>query len=221
MTLLREIQLLLERTYASIPVNLEQCLIGERRCAVLTQLAGPSAIGLAPGGRTFLRQEGGALHLAIFYAPPVIAELERNDPRRALNERNIAPLITFIEEIAHGVQAALLFLEGERAIETESYARNMETQACVDTYLVVSRFARLLGGGQIPRRVGTWLDQQVFDRSYSRFKNVSLRFRYQVTQQCARRFLRRLRRVPTLERVALLRTFRAMHWDEKQAFACR
>jgi len=219
MTLLREIQLLLERTYASIPVNLEQCLIGESRCAALTRLAGPAAAGLAPGGRTFLRQEGDALHLAIFYAPPVIAELESNDPRRALNERNIAPLITFIEEIAHGVQAALLFVEGERAIGTEAYARNLEAQARVDTYLVLSKFAQLLGGGAIPRRAGAWLRRQVFDDGHRRFRSAALRLRYRVTQQCARGFLRRLRRVPVPERVAVLRAFRAMSWEEKRAFA--
>ncbi len=219
MTLLREIQLLLERTYASIPVNLEHCLIGESRCASLTRLAGPAAADLAPGGRTFLRQEGDALHLAIFYAAPLIAELESNDPRLVLNERNIAPLITFIEEIAHGVQAALLFLEGERAIDTEAYARNLETQARVDTYLVLSKFAQLLGGGDIPRRVGAWLRRQVFDDGHRRFRNARLRRRYQVTQQCARDFLRRLRRLPVSERVSVLRAFRAMNWAEKQAFA--
>jgi hypothetical protein len=219
MTLLREIQLLLERTYASIPVNLEHCLIGESRCAFLTRLAGPAAADLAPGGRTFLRQEGDALHLAIFYAAPLIAELESNDPRRVLNERNIAPLITFIEEIAHGVQAALLFLEGERAIDTEAYARNLEAQARVDTYLVLSKFAQLLGGGDIPRRVGAWLRRQVFDDSHRRFHSAQLRDRYRATQQCARDFLRRLRRLPAFERVGLLRAFRAMNWAEKQAFA--
>jgi hypothetical protein len=219
MTLLREIQLLLERTYASIPVNLEHCLIGEGRCAVLTRLAGPVAEDLAPGGRTFLRQDGDALYLAIFYAPPVIAELESNDPRRVLNERNIAPLITFIEEIAHGVQAALLFVEGEREIDTEAYARNLETQARVDTYLVLSKFAQLLGGGAIPRRVGAWLRRQVFDDGHSRFSSVLLRDRYRITQHCARDFLRRLRRVPVSERVNVLRAFRVMKWTDKLAFA--
>jgi len=135
MTLLREIQLLLERTYAPVPINLESCLIGESRCAVLNQLAGEDAVHLAPGGRTFLRQAGDSLYVAIFYSRPVIAELEANDPRQALNERNISALITFIEEIAHGVQAALLFQEGERGIQSEAYARNLETQARVDTYL--------------------------------------------------------------------------------------
>ena len=218
MTLLREIQLLLERTYASIPVNLEQCLIGEGRCAALTRLAGPAAVDLAPGGRTFLRREGDALHLAIFYAPPVIDELERNDPRRAINERNIGSLITFIEEIAHGVQAALLFLEGERAIETEAFARNLEAQARVDTYLILSKFAALLCGGKIPRRVGTWLRRQVFDDGHERFRNGALRLRYEVAQKCARLFVHRLRRVPASRRVEVLRAFRAMSWEGKLAF---
>ncbi len=105
MTLLREIQTLLERTYAPVSINLESCLIGESRCAVLNRLAGERAVHLAPGGRTFLRQAGDSLYVAIFYARPVIAELEANDPRRTLNERNISAFITFIEEIAHGIQA--------------------------------------------------------------------------------------------------------------------
>jgi hypothetical protein len=218
MTLLREIQLLLERTYAPVPINLELCLIDDRRCAALTRRAGPEAAALAPSGRTFLRQEDGALHLAIFYAAPVIAELEANDPRRAINERNIAPLITFIEEIAHGVQAALLFLDGERAIETESYARNLETQARVDTYLVLSKFAALLGGGEIPRRAGAWLRRQVFDDGHQRFGNARLRERYHAAQGCARIFLRRLRRIPFPDRLDMLRKFRAMSWETKQSF---
>ena len=76
MTLLREIQTLLERTYAPVSINLEACLIGEGRCAVLIRLAGESAARLAPGGRTFLRQAGDSLYVAIFYSRPVIAELE-------------------------------------------------------------------------------------------------------------------------------------------------
>ena len=40
MTLLREIQTLLERTYAPVAINLESCVIGESRCATLNRLAG-------------------------------------------------------------------------------------------------------------------------------------------------------------------------------------
>jgi hypothetical protein len=219
MTLLREIQLLLERTYAPVPINLEACLIGEGRCAVLTQLAGEEARHLAPGGRTFLRQAGDSLCVAIFYSRPVIAELEANDPRRALNERNISALITFVEEIAHGVQAALLFLEGERQIGSEAYARNLEAQARIDTYLVLSKFAQVICGGRIPRPVGSWLRRQVFDFAPARFATPRLRARYRAAQRCALAFLRGLRRVPLADRPEILRHFRALSWSGKLAYA--
>jgi hypothetical protein len=219
MTLLAEIQTLLERTYAPVPINLETCLIGESRCAVLNQMAGESAAHLAPAGRTFLRQAGDSLYVAIFYSRPVIAELEANDPRIALNDRNISPLITFIEEIAHGVQAALLFNEGERAIDTEAYARNLEAQARIDTYLVLSKFAHLLcGKGKIPPSVGAWLRRQVFDKSHRRFATPELRERYRAAQKCALAFLRKLRRIPVQHRQETLRKFRALAWHQKQTF---
>jgi hypothetical protein len=219
MTLLREIQMLLERTYAPVSINLESCLIGEGRCAVLNEMAGEGAWHLAPRGRTFLRQAGDSLYVAIFYARPVIAELEANDPRETLNERNISALITFIEEIAHGVQAALLFHEGERAIESEAYARNLETQARVDTYLVLNKFAHLLcGKGKIPRSVGIWIRRQLFDDSHRRFAAPRLRARYGAAQRCALGFLRHLRRVPLEERHATLREFRALTWGDKLEF---
>lgn len=216
MTLLREIQMLLERTYAPVSINLETCLIGEGRCAVLNELAGETAAQLAPRGRTFLRQAGDSLYVAIFYSRPVIAELEANDPRVVLNERNISALITFIEEIAHGVQAALLFHEGERAIESEDYARNLETQARVDTYLVLNKFAALLcGKRKIPRSVGTWIRRQVFDNSYRRFASPRLRARYGTAQKCALGFVRHLRRLPLEDRHEALKEFRALAWREK------
>ena len=223
MTLLREIQTLLERTYAPVSINLESCVIGEGRCAALNRLAGENAARLAPGGRTFLRPAGDSLYLAIFYSRPVIAELEANDPRRTLNERNISALITFIEEIAHGLQAALLFHEGEREIDSEAYARNLETQARIDTYLVLSKFAHLLCGerGKIPRRVGAWLRRQLFDNSHRRFGTPRLRARYGAARRCALGFLRHLRRVPLANRHDALRQFRALNWPEKIAFVGR
>ena len=219
MTLLREIQTLLERTYAPVAINLESCVIGESRCAVLNRLADEGAAHLAPGGRTFLRQADDSLYVAIFYSRPVIAQLEENDPREALNERNISALITFIEEIAHGVQAALLFLEGERTIGSEAYARNLEAQARVDTYLVLSKFVHLMcGKGKIPPSVGRWLRRQVFDSSHRRFSTPLMRERYGTAQKCALAFISRLRRVPLDSRRETLRHFRALSWHAKLAF---
>jgi len=221
MTLLREIQTLLERTYAPVAINLETCVIGESRCAVLNRMAGENSAHLAPSGRTFLRQAGDSLYVAIFYSRPVIAELEENDPRQALNERNISALITFIEEIAHGVQAALLFHEGEREIDSEAYARNLETQARIDTYLVLSKFAHMFCGEPIPRPVGAWLRRQLFDGSHRRFTTAPMRARYGAAQKCALGFLRQLRRVPLARRHETLREFRALPWRGKLAFVNR
>jgi hypothetical protein len=219
MTLLREIQMLLERTYAPVAINLESCVIGEDRCAVLNEMAGASALDLAPGARTFLRQAGDSLYVAIFYSRPIIAELEANDPRQTLNERNISALITFVEEIAHGVQAAFLFDQGERAIDSEAYARNLETQARIDTYLVLSKFAHMLcGGGKIPRKVGAWLRRQLFDGSHRRFTSPRMRARYGAAQRCALGFLKHLRRLPLEHRPGTLREFRALSWPEKLHF---
>ena len=91
----------------------------------------------------------------------------------------------------------------------------------MDTYLVLSKFVQLLGGGEIPRRAGAWLRRQVFDQGYRRFKSAALRQRYFVTQECARHFLQRLRRVPALERLNVLRTFRSLDWEGKLAFVQR
>ena len=181
-------------------------------------MAGENSAHLAPGGRTFLRQAGDSLYVAIFYSRPVIAELEENDPRQALNERNISALITFIEEIAHGVQAALLFHEGERAIDSEAYARNLETQARIDTYLVLSKFAHMFCGEPIPRPVGAWLRRQLFDGSHRRFATARMRARYGAAQKCALGFLKHLRRVPLARRHETLREFRALSWRGKLEF---
>ena len=42
-TLFSEVQRLFERTYASVGINLEECLIDRSRCWQLTSLAGASA----------------------------------------------------------------------------------------------------------------------------------------------------------------------------------
>lgn len=219
MTLLAQIQTLLERTYDSIGVNLETCVVGPGRCADLTKLAGESAEKLSPDGRTFLRLMGDQLYLALFFSPPLIAELEKNDPRESLNERNIAPLITFVEEIAHGVQAALCFTEGERELGSESFLRNLECQAKVDVYLVLSKFAHLLCGSPIPKRVRRWLTRQVFDESYRQFDSPLLRERYRASQEVARAFVEHLQKIPLAERHAKLRHFRALSWEKKRQSA--
>src|SRR6202163_4473106 len=101
MTLFREIQGLFERTYASVGINLEGCLIDSGRCGQLSGLAGASARELSDLARTFLRTSDDRLYVGIYYSRWLIEQLERNDPRSGLTNSNIRSLIMFVEEINH------------------------------------------------------------------------------------------------------------------------
>src|ERR1700746_1962951 len=134
-TLFSEIQRLFERTYASVGINLEECLIDRQRCGQLSRLAGASARELSELARTFLRRTGDRLYVGIYYSRWLIEQLEKHDPRAGLSDRNICSLIAFVEELNHALHAALQFKNGRREIASEDFARNLELQAQVDTYL--------------------------------------------------------------------------------------
>jgi hypothetical protein len=112
-TLFSEIQRLFERTYATVGINLEDCLIDRHRCGQLSRLAGASARELSELARTFLRRSGDQLYVGIYYSRWLIEQLEQNDPRRGISDSNIRALIAFVEEINHALHAALKFKEGQ------------------------------------------------------------------------------------------------------------
>ena len=105
-TLFSEIQRLFERTYATVGINLEECLIDRARCSQLTKLAGASARELSELARTFLRTSDNRLYVGIYYSKWLIEQLERHDPRGGLSNGNIGSLIMFVEEINHALHAA-------------------------------------------------------------------------------------------------------------------
>src|SRR4249920_3671780 len=123
-TLFSEIQRLFERTYASVGINLEECLIDRSRCSHLTSLAGASARELSELARTFLRTADDRLYVGIYYSNWLIEQLEQHDPRAGLSDHNIGSLIAFVEEINHALHAALQFKTGQREIASEDFARN-------------------------------------------------------------------------------------------------
>jgi hypothetical protein len=217
-TLFADITRLLERTYASAGIALEDCLIGRERCRQLTRLAGAQARELSEIARTFLRHSGDHLSIGIYYSRWLIEQLERHDPRQGLSDANIGHLIAFVEEIDHALHAALAFRRGARDIATEDFARNLELQARVDTYLVLLLFIGFFRRTQrVSRTDRRWLRFHLFQRENpSAFVDANLRARYLETNELAHRYTRVLDALNAARRVDEIRIFHALEYTGKK-----
>src|SRR4029077_20827279 len=104
----------------------------------------------------------------------------RCDPRAGLCDANIRSLVMFVEEINHALHAALQFQSGAREIESEDFARNLELQAQVDTYLVLLLFVAFFRKTQrISATDRRWLRFHLFARQApGAFRDRNLRARY-------------------------------------------
>jgi hypothetical protein len=218
-TLFAQIQKLFERTYAQVGINLEDCLIDGARCAQLTKAAGASARELNVLARTFLRRSNDQLFVGIYYSRWLIDQLERHDPRSGLSDRNIRSLIAFVEEINHALHAALQFKTGEREIYSEEYARNLELQAQVDTYLVLLLFVAFFRKTQkVSRTDRRWLRFHLFAaQNPGAFNDRNLRGRYLETTQLASSYTEYLDTLNGLRRLDEIRQFRSLDYGAKKA----
>ena len=217
-SLFSQIQRLFERTYAQVGINLEDCLIDQRRCRQLTKLAGASARELSELARTFLRTANDQLYVGIYYSRWLIEQLEEHDPRAGLTNRNISSLIMFVEEINHALHAALHFQSGERRIASEDFARDLELQARVDTYLVMLMLVAFFRKTQrVSRADRRWLRFHLFEaQSPGTFQDKNLRGRYLETTELAASYTRFLDTINGLRRLEEIRTFRALDYDAKK-----
>jgi hypothetical protein len=217
-TLFSQIQQLFERTYAQVGINLEDCLIDRQRCTQLSVLAGKSARELSEIARTFLRAADDRLYVGIYYSRWLIDQLERHDPRAGLSERNIRSLIVFVEEINHALHAALQFKNGAREITSESFARNLELQAQVDTYQVLLLFVAFFRKTQrVARTDRRWLRFHLFEcQCPDTFPNRNLRARYLETTELAASYTCYLDTLNAVRRVEEIRLFRSLDYAEKK-----
>ena len=217
-TLFSQIQRLFERTYAQVGINLEDCLIDRQRCAQLSILAGRSARELSELARTFLRRADDRLYVGIYYSRWLIEQLERHDPRAGLSDRNIHSLIMFVEEINHALHAALQFKNGSREIGSEDFARNLELQAQVDTYLVLILFVAFFRKAQrISRTDRRWLRFHLFTRQCpDAFRDANLRGRYLEASELAANYTQYLDTLNGLRRLDEIRRFRSLDYDAKK-----
>jgi hypothetical protein len=218
-TLFSQIQKLFERTYAAVGINLESCLIDRRRCAQLSLLAGRSARELSELARTFLRTAGNQLYVGIYYSRWLIEQLERHDPRAGLSDRNIRSLIAFVEELNHALHAALQFQNGEREIASEDFARNLELQSQVDTYLVLLLFVAFFRKTQrVSRTDRRWLRFHLFAAQNPRaYRDKNIRGRYLETAELAASYTRFLDTLNAARRLDEIRLFRSLDYAAKKA----
>lgn len=217
-TLFSQIQRLLERTYAQVGINLEDCLIDRARSAQLSKLAGASARELSEVARTFLRRAGDQLYVGIYYSRWLIEQLEQHDPRAGLSDHNIRSLIIFVEEINHALHAALQFKNGQRALASEEFARELELQAQIDTYLVLLLFVAFFRKTQrVSRADRRWLRFHLFARQCpAAFHDTNLRARYSETCELAAHYTRYLDTINGLRRLEEIRQFRSLDYSAKK-----
>jgi hypothetical protein len=217
-SLFAQIAKLLERTYTSAGIALEDCLIGTDRCRHLTALAGAQARELSELARTFLRHSGDNLFIGIYYSRWLIEQLEHHDPRRGLSDSNIGHLIAFVEEIDHALHAALAFRRGERDLASEEFARNLELQSRVDIYLVLLLFVGFFRKTQrVSRTDRRWLRFHLFQRDQPHaYRDHNLRGRYLETTELAARYTRVLDALNAARRVDEIRVFHALDYTGKR-----
>jgi hypothetical protein len=165
-----------------------------------------------------LRTADDRLYVGIYYSNWLIEQLEKHDPRSGLSNSNIQSLITFVEEINHALHAALQFKAGLRRIDSEDFARNLELQGMVDTYLVLLLFVAFFRKTQrVSRMDRRWLRFHLFEsRSADGFRDENLRARYLETGELASSYTHFLDTLNGARRLEEIRNFHALTYDAKK-----
>jgi hypothetical protein len=135
-----------------------------------------------------------------------------------LGDRNIRSLITFVEEINHALHAALQFKCGSREIASEDFARNLELQAQVDSYLVLLLFIAFFRKTQrVSRMDRRWMRFHLFTRQCPEaFRDANLRGRYLETSQLAASYTRYLDTLNGQRRLDEIRRFHSLDYGAKK-----
>jgi hypothetical protein len=124
----------------------------------------------------------------------------------------------FVEEINHALHAALQFRNGAREITSEDFARNLELQAHVDTYLVLILFVAFFRKTQrVSRTDRRWLRFHLFSRQcLEAFRDSNLRGRYLETTELASSYTQYLDTLNGMRRLDEIRRFRSLDYDAKK-----
>lgn len=220
MSLLKEIQEITERTYQKVSgINLEEFIIGKRRFWDLSDICRTPCKELSDIARIFFRVVNGRLHMAIYYSEQMISTLEENDPRNGLTESNIYPFVVFIEELNHAIHAALKFLAGEKEIQDETFIRDLELLAKIDTYQILKFFVAYFNESkQLEHFDRLWLRYHLFERGDFSYNHPNLVMRYYETNLLGEKYTRYLDGLPPKHRISEIRRFREMTYSIKKRY---
>ncbi|HEY7470964.1 MAG TPA: hypothetical protein VIE68_01320 [Gemmatimonadota bacterium] len=217
MALLRDVQRLFERTYGrEAGVDLEACIVGPRRCAELAARSDAGHTEMSSWARFFYYVENANLRLALFYADEMIETLERRDPRRALSESNVLPLLVFTEEASHALHTTFAFGDGGAdRVQGEEFLAELELMARIDAYLLLRHFVRALARPFAESDLA-WVREQALTRWDVHYDDPELAARYGGAARLAAAFVERLEDAPPRRQLSELRAFRALSMEQKR-----
>src|SRR5260370_19745593 len=124
----------------------------------------------------------------------------------------------FVEEINHALHVALEFKAGLRRIDSEDFARNLELQGMVDTYLVLLLFVAFFRKTQrVSRMDRRWLRFHLFEsRSPDGYQDENLRGRYLETGELTSSYTHYLDTLNEARRLDEIRSVDALTTDAKK-----
>ena len=116
------------------------------------------------------------------------------------------------------LHAALQFKTGQREIASEDFARNLELQARVDTYLVLLLFVAFFRKTQkVSRTDRRWLRFHLFaSQNPGAFQAENLRGRYLETTELAASYTQFLDTLNGMRRLDEIRRFRSLDYGAKK-----
>jgi hypothetical protein len=170
------------------------------------------AHGDAPGARTLLREAGSRLAVCIYYPDSLVSCLERHDPTRGLDDRNVDAFAVLVEELDHFLMIAERWRRG-----AEMSLLDLELHANVTKYLVLKLFvARMRRLSRLPAADKAWIRFHLFEKGNYVDPDPAVRQRYRDAARLAALYASALDAMPRAERLSELRRFHRLSPQGKQ-----
>jgi hypothetical protein len=171
------------------------------------------------GASLLLRERDGerGWAAALYLPRSLIQRLEESDPRRRLDDSNVGPFVTLVEEVDH----LLTFTDRVCRKGAEVSLLELEWHAGVTKYVTLLHFVgRLRGRTRLTEQERGFVEGHLFHAGDLTAEDPEVLERYRKAERLTWRFARDLRGRPPRDRVRRLRRFhRAGHHEKLRRFA--